>query len=60
MMRESVIYQEILQEGEQRGEEKKAHEVAIKMFQENFELEVVARLTGLSIAELQALQTQTP
>jgi predicted transposase/invertase (TIGR01784 family) len=67
MMRESVIYQEILQEGEQRGKaigkeegkEENQREVALKMLQENFEIAVISRLTGLPIVQLQELQKQS-
>jgi predicted transposase/invertase (TIGR01784 family) len=71
IMRESVIYQEIFQEGEKAGEqigkeigeqigkeigkEEERRTVAIKMLQEKIDLAIIARITGISIAELQQL-----
>ena len=55
IMRESVIYQEILQEGLQEGRQ----EMTLKMLQEGVEIELIARVTGLSIEQIQALLSKT-
>jgi predicted transposase/invertase (TIGR01784 family) len=41
-----------------RGEERQA--IALKMLQDNLPLEQISRLTGLTIAQLQQLQTDNP
>ncbi|MBD2500493.1 hypothetical protein [Anabaena azotica] len=53
-MRESVIYQDILQE----GIEKRNQEIAIKMINKGINLETIVDVTGLSIEQLQQLQAQ--
>lgn len=53
IMRESVIYQEILAEGEQIGLEK----VALKLLRQGMSIEQVAKVTEMSIQKVQALQT---
>ncbi len=62
MMRESVIYQEILQEGiqegQQKGRQEGRQEMILKMLQEGVEIELIARVTGLSIEQIQALSSQ--
>ncbi|MCY7278661.1 MAG: Rpn family recombination-promoting nuclease/putative transposase [Phormidesmis sp. CAN_BIN44] len=69
IMRESVIYQEIWQEGEQVGEQRGEQigeqrgrsEVARNLLLEGMDIEAIARVTGLSIEQIQQLQTtQTP
>jgi len=62
-MRESVIYQEILQEGLQEGRlrglqeglQEGRQEMTLKMLQEGVEIELIARVTGLSIEQIQTL-----
>ena len=44
--------------GEKRGEKKKALETAQQMLQEGFELSTIARISGLSEAEIQNLSRQ--
>ncbi|MBE9012574.1 hypothetical protein IQ250_20450 [Pseudanabaenaceae cyanobacterium LEGE 13415] len=60
IMQQSPLYQEWQQEaeqrGEQRGEEKARRSLALKMLQENLPLEMIARLTELSIEQLQQLR----
>ncbi|WP_199331499.1 hypothetical protein [Aulosira sp. FACHB-615] len=53
-MQESVIYRSIQEEAEAR----KQREIANNSLREGFPVEVVARITGLSIAEVQQLQQQ--
>ena len=59
-MRESVIYQEILQTGLQRGIQQgiqqATEQFARTLLRENMSLEQVARLTGLTIEQVQSLQ----
>jgi hypothetical protein len=43
----------------QRIEQEKLQEIALKMLQDNLPLEQISRLTGLTIAQIQALQSQT-
>ena len=63
MMRESVIYQDILQEGLaqglEQGIEQKAQEIAIKMINKGINLEIIVDVTGLTVAQVQKLQTKT-
>ena len=52
IMRESVIYQDILQQGIEQGIE----QVALNMLQEGIEVEQVAKLTHLSLERIQTLK----
>ncbi len=54
-MRESVIYQDILQE----GIEQITQEIVIKMINKGISLEVIFDVTGLTIEQVQKLQVQT-
>ena len=60
IMRESVIYQEILQEGEvkgeARGEEKTLCRMVRGMVAEGISIETIARLTQLSLEQIQQIQ----
>ena len=55
-MQESVIYQEILQEGREQGRQQRVEQVAINLFREGMILEQVVRLTGLPLEKIQSLQ----
>jgi predicted transposase/invertase (TIGR01784 family) len=58
-MRQSVIYQEILQEGEAKGKaegEAKRRKLIQGMIQEGMAIETIARLAELSIEEIQQIQ----
>jgi predicted transposase/invertase (TIGR01784 family) len=55
IMRESVIYQEILQEGELKGRQVGHQEVALNLVREGMSHETIAKVTGLTIAEVEAL-----
>ena len=73
-MRESVIYQDILEEGREEGEEKglqkgrqeglregkeeKARQIALKMLSAGFPISEIARFTDLSPATIEELQRQ--
>ncbi|QIR37786.1 Rpn family recombination-promoting nuclease/putative transposase [Tolypothrix sp. PCC 7910] len=62
IMRDSVIYQDILEEGKAKGiAEGKAEallEVAINLINTDMALEQIAKVTGLSIDQLQQLQAE--
>ncbi|ALF54239.1 hypothetical protein ACX27_17555 [Nostoc piscinale CENA21] len=53
-MQESVIYRSIQEEAEARTQ----REIANNSLREGLPMEMVARVTGLSIAEVQQLQQQ--
>lgn len=53
-MRESVIYQDILQE----GIEQKAPEIARNMINEGVAIALIISLTGLTVQQVQQLQAQ--
>ena len=69
-MRESVIYQDILEEGEekgrregeekglQKGKEEKAQQIALKMLSDGFPTPEIARFTDLSPDAIEQLQRQ--
>ncbi|MDJ0671041.1 MAG: hypothetical protein PX636_08635, partial [Microcystis sp. M53598_WE2] len=70
IMRESVIYQDILEEGEekglqkgrqeglQEGKEEKARQIALKMISAGFPIPEIARFTDLSPDAIEELQRQ--
>jgi predicted transposase/invertase (TIGR01784 family) len=74
IMRESVIYQDILgegeekgrregrqeglQEGRQEGKEEKARQIALKMLSAGFPIPEIAQFTDLSPATIEELQRQ--
>ena len=55
-MQESVIYQEILQEGREQGRQQRVEQVAINLFREGMILERISRLTELPLEKVQSLQ----
>ncbi|MEH2071671.1 MAG: hypothetical protein V7K47_26555 [Nostoc sp.] len=57
-MQESVIYRSIQEEAEARAETRKQREIANNSLREGLPIEMVARVTGLSIEEVQQLQQQ--
>ena len=65
-MRESVIYQDILEEGEekgrqeglQEGKEEKARQIALKMLSAGFPIPEIARFTDLSPDAIEELQSR--
>ena len=63
MMRESVIYQDILQEGLEQGLEQgieqKAQDIARNMLNEGIAIALIVRVTGLTIEQVQQLQAKT-
>ncbi len=65
-MRESVIYQDILEEGREEGEEKglqkgkeeKARQIALKMLSAGVPISEIARFTDLSPDVIEELQSR--
>jgi predicted transposase/invertase (TIGR01784 family) len=62
MMRESAIYQSIIQEGREEGRQEGASETALKiavnMLKKGVSAESVVEFTGLTLEQVQQLQTQ--
>ena len=58
IMRESVIYKEIKAEGETEGIQKGIRQVAVNLLNEGMAAEQVARLTGLTVEQIQQLQAK--
>jgi hypothetical protein len=56
---EQIGYDRGLQDGEETGVEKERRSLALKMLQENIQIETVARITGFAIGQIQALQTES-
>jgi hypothetical protein len=50
-MQDSVIYQDI--------QEEKAQQIALNMIREGIALELIARVTGLTVEQLQKLQVNS-
>jgi predicted transposase/invertase (TIGR01784 family) len=61
LMKESTIYQkwrqENLAEGQTKGQEAERRSIALKMIAEGMSLEVIAKITGYSVQQLQSLQS---
>ncbi len=55
-MRESPVYQDILQEGKAEGRAEAMQEVAINLLKQGMPLEQIATAIGLPIPTLQQLQ----
>lgn len=58
IMRESVIYQEILQEGEAKGKAETTRKLALNLLRIGMSLEQIAQVTELSLEQVQALQRE--
>jgi len=58
IMRESVIYQDILEEGREEGEEEKARQIALKMLSAGFPVPEIAQFTDLSPDAIEELQSR--
>ena len=61
-LRETKVYQEALEEGEekglQKGKEEKARQIALKMLSAGFYIPEIARFTDLSPDAIEELQRQ--
>ena len=58
LMKDSPIYQEWRQEIEEEVTQTERRTIALNLLQENIPLETIVRTTGLSLAQLQELQSQ--
>jgi predicted transposase/invertase (TIGR01784 family) len=62
IMQLSPLYLENIQAAEQKGklegEQQKQQEIALKMLGENISFDVIERITGVSIEQLQTLRSQ--
>ncbi|MCA6550398.1 MAG: flagellar assembly protein H, partial [Pseudanabaena sp. M152S2SP2A07QC] len=56
IMKESVIYQDILLEGEAKGKAETARQIALNMLLSNISTDLVAQFTGLTLKQVQQLQ----
>jgi predicted transposase/invertase (TIGR01784 family) len=57
IMQLSPLYLEQLQAAKQEGEQQKQQEIAIKMLRENISVETIARITELSLEQIQQLRS---
>jgi predicted transposase/invertase (TIGR01784 family) len=56
-LKKSKVYQEALQEGEQKGELRGKQEVALNLLKTGMNINQVAKVTGLTIEQVRQLQT---
>jgi predicted transposase/invertase (TIGR01784 family) len=56
-LQETRVYREAREEGREEAREEEREKIALNMIQENISLDVVARITGLGIDQLQQLQS---
>ena len=56
IMKESVIYQEILLEGLAEGKFQATNQIALNMLRSNIAVEMIAQVTGLTLKQIQKLQ----
>jgi predicted transposase YdaD len=54
-MKESAIYQKWRQENLAEGQDTERRSIALKMLAEGMSLEVIAKITGYSIEQIQSL-----
>jgi predicted transposase/invertase (TIGR01784 family) len=59
-MRESVIYQSILEEGREEGAEQKTRQLVVNFLKEGASIDLVAKATGLTIEQIQQIQASQP
>lgn len=57
-MQESVTYQVIKAEGKAEGSQEALQQVALNLLREGMEIAVVARVTSLSVEQVQQLLTE--
>jgi predicted transposase/invertase (TIGR01784 family) len=58
IMQLSPLYLEQLQAAKQEGKQEDRQEIALKMLGENIPLDVIERITGLSIEYLQSIRSE--
>ena len=56
IMKESVIYQEILLEGKAEGKAEEKTQIALNMIHSGISIDLIAQITGLSLDQIQKLQ----
>jgi len=56
IMKESVIYQEILLEGKAEGKVEEKNQIALNMLRSNISTDLVAQFTGLTLKQIEKLQ----
>ncbi|WP_434685116.1 hypothetical protein [Pseudanabaena minima] len=56
IMKESVIYQDILLEGKAEGKAETTRQIALNMLRSNVSTDLVAQFTGLTLKQVQKLQ----
>ena len=56
IMKESVIYQDILLEGTEKGRYEERNQIALKMLRSNMAVDLVTQFTGLTIKQVEKLQ----
>ncbi len=56
IMKESVIYQDILLEGTAKGRYEERNQIALKMLRSNMAVDLVTQFTGLTIKQVEKLQ----
>jgi predicted transposase YdaD len=56
-MKESALYQEWRQENLAEGQDTERRSIALKMLAEGMSLEIIAKITGYSIKQIQSLQS---
>lgn len=54
-MQDSTVYRSILAEGKLQGKEESQREFVLNSLREGLSIEIVARITGLSIEQVQQL-----
>ena len=57
-LRETKVYQEALEEGEEKGKEEKSRQIALKMLSAGFPIAEIAQFTDLSPDAIEQLQRQ--
>ena len=58
VMQESVTYQAILAEGREEGREQTQQSIALQLVQEQISMEIIAKVTGLSLNAIEVLRSQ--
>ena len=57
IMQESVTYQLLVNEGKAEGSQETARNIAVNLIKEGLSIELIAKTTGLTVEEVQQLQT---
>jgi predicted transposase YdaD len=57
-MQQSIIYRQILEEGELKGKAEEKQRTALSLLQEGLSLDLIAEVTELPLTQIQSLQKQ--